>query len=103
MKPIRTSLDARVIDPKLLISAERLQYEGYLRRQETNAVIADLATNGTSIKEIVRRTGRSRKFVRLIVRGERTDVFRTRQGSLDLHLPFLDAQWKAGCRNGAEL
>jgi len=30
-------------------------------------------------------------------------MFRTRQGSLDPHLPFLEAQWEAGCRNGAEL
>ena len=103
MKPIRAALGATVVDPKLLTCAERLQYEGYLRREETNAIVADLAANGTSIKEIVRRTGRSRKLVRLIVRGQRTDMFRTRQGSLDPHLPFLDAQWEAGCRNGAEL
>lgn len=30
-------------------------------------------------------------------------MFRTRQSSLDAHLPFLDEQWAAGCRNGAEL
>lgn len=36
-------------------------------------------------------------------RGERADIFRTRQGSLDPHLPYLDTQWEAGCRNGAEL
>lgn len=103
MKLIRAALGATVIDPKLLTSAERLQYEGYLRREETNAVVAELTADGVSLKEIVRRTGRSRKLVRQIVRGERTDVFRTRQGSLDPHLPFLDAQWEAGCRNGAEL
>ena len=103
MKPICTALGAMVINPKLLTSAERLQYEGYLRREETNAVVTGLVANGVSIKEIVRRTGRSRKLVRQIVRGERTDVFRTRQSSLDRHLPLLDAQWEAGCRNGAEL
>jgi transposase len=32
-----------------------------------------------------------------------TDMFRTRQSTLDGHLPFLDAQWTGGCRNGAEL
>ena len=31
------------------------------------------------------------------------DVFRTRQSSLDQHLPWLDDQWAAGCQNGAEL
>lgn len=103
MKPIRAALGATAVDPKLLTCAERLQYEGYLRREETNAIVAELAANGTSIKEIVRRTGRSRRLVRLIVQGQRTDMFRTRQGSLDPHLPFLDAQWEAGCRNGAEL
>jgi len=30
-------------------------------------------------------------------------MFRTRQSTLDGHLPFLDAQWSGGCRNGAEL
>lgn len=103
MKAIRSALGATVIDPKLLTSAERLQYQGYLCREETNAIIAGLAADGISIKEIVRRTGRSRKLVRRIVRGERTDIFRTRQGSLDPHLPLLDAQREAGCRNGAEL
>lgn len=100
LKPIRTALGATVVDPKLLTCAERLQYGGYLRREENNAIVAELATNGVSIKEIVRRTGRSRKLVRLTVRGERTDVFRVRQGSLDPHLPFLDAQWRRGPRTG---
>ncbi|MEF2559261.1 ISL3 family transposase [Aurantimonas sp. C2-5-R2] len=103
MKPIRSAIGATVVDPKLLTSAERLQYEGYLRREETNAIVASLAADGIAVKEIVRRTGRSRGLVRQIVRGEHTDVFRTRQGSLDPHLPFLDTQWEAGCRNGAEL
>jgi hypothetical protein len=30
-------------------------------------------------------------------------VFRTRQSTLDGHLPFLETQWRGGCRNGAEL
>ena len=55
------------------------------------------------IKEIVRRTGHSRKLVRQVIRGERTDVFRVRQSSLDAHLPFLDELWASGCRNGAEI
>ena len=38
-----------------------------------------------------------------MIRGESADVFRTRQSTLDAHLPFLDAQWADGCRNGAEL
>jgi len=87
----------------LLTAAERLQYEGYLRREETNATILALSKSGTSIKQVVRQTGHSRKLVRQVIRGERHDVFRTRQSSLDQHLPWLDDQWAAGCRNGAEL
>ena len=41
--------------------------------------------------------------MRQVIRGERHDVFRTRQSSLDQHLPWLDEQWAAGGRNGAEL
>jgi hypothetical protein len=48
----------------------------------------------------VRQTGHSRKLARQVIRGERTDVFRTRQSSLDLHLPWLDDQWTSGYRNG---
>jgi transposase len=56
-----------------------------------------------AIKQIARQTGYSRKLVRQVIRGERNDVFRTRQGSLDVHLPWLDDQWASGCRTGAEL
>ena len=103
MRAIRTAVGATVIDPKLLTATERLQYEGFLRREETNAAILMLASDGVPIKQIVKRVGHSRKLVRQVIRGERTDVFRTRQSSLDVYLPLLDAQWAAGCRNGAEL
>jgi transposase len=71
--------------------------------EETNPAILALSKNGVPIKQIVRQTGHSRKLVRQVVRGERHDVFRTRQSSLDVHLPWRDAQWASGCRNGAEL
>jgi transposase len=103
MRQIRTVIGATTIDPKLLTAAERLQYEGYLRREETNATILALSKNGLPIKQIVRQTGHSRKLVRHVIRGERNDVFRTRGSSLDVHLPWLDDQWASGCRNGAEL
>jgi transposase len=103
MRQIRIVIGATTINPKLLTAAERLQYEGYLRREETNAAILALAKNGIPIKQIVRQTGNSRKLVRQAIRGERNDVFRTRQSSLDLHLPWLDDQWSSGCQNGAEL
>jgi transposase len=103
MRQIRTVIGATTINPTLLTAAERLQYEGYLRREETNAAILALSKSGIPIKQIVRQTGHSRKLVRQVIRGERNDVFRTRQSSLDLHLPWLDDQWASGCRSGAEL
>jgi transposase len=103
MRQIRSAIGATTINPKLLTAAERIQYEGYLRREETNTTILALSKNGMAIKQIVRQTGYSRKLVRQVIRGERNDVFRTRQGSLDVHLPWLDDQWASGCRTGAEL
>jgi hypothetical protein len=58
-------------------------------------MILTLSKNGTPIKQIVRRTGHSRKLVRQVIRGDRI-----RHSSLDQHLPGLDDQWAAGCRNG---
>ena len=101
MRAVRSALGAAVIDPALLTAAERLQHEGYLRREDTTRQILALKEAGHSIKEIVRRTRHSRKLVRQAVRGIRGDVFRVRQSSLDAHLPVLDADWASGCRNGA--
>lgn len=103
MRSIRATIGATTINPDLLTSAERLQYQGYLRREKTNAEILKLAGEGVSIKEIVRRTAHSRKLVRQVIRGERTDVFRVRQHSLEAHLPLLEELWASGCCTGAEL
>jgi transposase len=100
---IRSVIGATTINPELLTCAEKLQYDGYLRREETNAAILALAAEGIAIKDIVRRTGHSRKLVRQVIRGERTDVFRVRQSSIEVYLPLLDELWNSGCRNGAEL
>ncbi len=96
MRQIRAGLETTAIDPDLLTAAERLQYEGYLRREDINAAVLGLHEAGVAIKEIVRRTGHSRKTVRGVIRGERSEVFRPRESSLDLYLPWLDARWKAG-------
>ncbi len=92
MRAIRTALGATTINPELLTRAERLQYDGYLQRKQTNAAIMALVRDAVPLKEIARRTGHSRNFVRQVSRG-----------TLDAHLAFLDAQWSEGCRNGAEL
>jgi transposase len=103
MLAVRNVLGAATINPTLLTAAERLQYEGFLRREDTTRQILALKEAGHSIKEIVRRTRHSRKLVRQTVRGSRDDMFRVRQSSLDAYLPVLDAEWASGCRNGAEL
>lgn len=103
MRQIRKTLGATRINPKLLTAAERLQYQGYLRREQTNAVIIALAKDGATIKEIVRRTGHSRGLVRQVLRGQRNDVFRSRESSLETYLEWLDVQWAAGKRNATEL
>jgi hypothetical protein len=81
MRQNRVAIGAAKIDPDLLTADETIQYEGYLRREETNAVILGLAKDGVTIKEIVRRTGYSRGLARKILRGERSDVFRVRESS----------------------
>ncbi len=103
MHAIRISLGATTINRNLLTYAEKLQYEGYLRREETNSTIMELVGASVSIKEIARRTGYSRKLVRQVIRGQRTDVFRVRQSSLEGWLAFLDEQWAAGCHNASAL
>ncbi len=103
MKAIRQVLGSTVIDPALLTCAERIRYEGFLRRQDDSQGIRALAGAGKSIKEIARSTGRSRKLVRSVLRGGDGDVFRCRQNMLEPHIAKLRAEWDAGCRNGAEL
>jgi transposase len=103
MRQLRAAIGATTVDPDLLTAAERIQYEGFLRREAANAAIHNLAKDGMPIKEIVRLTGHSRGLVRKVLRGQRCDVFRVRESSLEQHLPWLDEQWAAGHRNGADL
>lgn len=103
MRQILTAIGAATINPDLLSAAGRIQDEGCLRREDTLSAILGLSKDGLSIKEIVRRTGYSRGLIRRVVRGQRSDVFRVRENSLELYLPWLDAQWAAGKRNGTEL
>jgi transposase len=103
MAAIRRAVGTTVIDPALLTRAERLQHDGHLRRERTNAAIMGLAEGGMATRAIVRHTGCSRKTVRQVLRGERSDVFRCRTSSLEPWLHHLDREWATGCRNGAEL
>ncbi len=103
MRQIRSAIGSATINPALLTAAEKLQYEGYLRREETNAAILAMAKEGATIKQIVRSAGYSRGLVRKVLRGQRSDVFRVRSSSLEAYLPCLDEQWAAGRRNGSEL
>lgn len=103
MRQIRKAVGSAIIDPKLLTYAERSQYDGYLRRQDTNEAILELSKQGVPIKQIVKRTGHSRKFVRSVLRGQRSDVFRVRQSSIEEWLPWLDSRWAQGARNASAL
>ena len=103
MRMIRKAFGSGVVDPALLTSAETRQYDGWVRRENENAAVLALAKAGVPIEEIVRRTGKSRGIVRQIVRGGRTDVFRSRMSSLEPFTKQLETEWEEGCRNGSEL
>ena len=47
MPAIRKAIGAQTLDPKLLTAAERLQYEGFQRRQETNRMVRRMADDGS--------------------------------------------------------
>ena len=104
MRAIREAIGSpRTIDLNLLTKAESLQFDGYRRRREMSDAIRSLAATGLAIKEIVRRTGYSRKTVRHTVRGGEPEIFRPRTSSLGPYLDRLDAAWSGGCHNGTEL
>jgi transposase len=86
-----------------LSKAERIQWEAAMTREAVNAQVLALAAQGISLKAMARTTGLSRQTIRRIVRGQRHDMFRTRQNSLDPWRARLEAEWAGGCRIGAEL
>jgi transposase len=49
MRRIRAAIGAAVIDSSLPTFAEKLQYEGYVRREETYAPFLALSEQGTAI------------------------------------------------------
>lgn len=76
MRQVRAAVGSATINHDLLTAAERIQYDGYLRREDTDSAILRQAGAGVSIKEIVQLTGPSRGLVRRVLRGQRSDVFR---------------------------
>ncbi len=62
MRQVREVVGAATIDPALLTAAERIQYEGYLRRKEADAAIRALAEAGVPIRRICQRLGHSRRW-----------------------------------------
>ena len=62
-----------------------------------------MSKQGVAIKQIVKRTGHSRKLVRCVLRGQRSDMFGVRQSSLEEWLPWLDGRWDQGARNASAL
>ena len=91
------------VDPVTLSKAERIGWEAAVTREAVNDQILALAAQGVPLKAMARTTGVSRQTIRKIVRGQRHDMFRTRQSSLDPWRVRLEAEWTGGCRNGAEL
>lgn len=96
MKAIRRVRRSTVINPTLLTCAERMGYDGFLRRQEDSQGIKALAEAGNSIKEMTRCLGHSRKLIRTVLRGGHGDVFRCRQSMLEPHMVKLRAAWDGG-------
>ncbi|MEX1663840.1 ISL3 family transposase, partial [Thioclava sp. 15-R06ZXC-3] len=63
MPVIRRTACSAELDPGILTAAERLQFEGFQRRQKTNMLIQQMGAEGVPIKRIVRVTGLSRGLV----------------------------------------
>jgi transposase len=103
MRDLRRAFGQEAADPATLTAAERLQYEGWRRRVAEAEAVRALHAEGVGLKEIARRTGRSRKLVRDVIRGGATEPFRPRASSLDPWLDRLNTERGQGCRNGAEL
>jgi transposase len=83
MRDVRRAFGQDAVELATLTAAERIQYEGWKRRAAEQETIHSLHTEGIGIKEIVRRTGRSRKLARDVLRGGRTEPFRPRASSLE--------------------
>src|SRR5208283_6018977 len=64
---MRTTIGAATFDPSVLTSAEQRQHDGFSAPRSCQRDHTRLAEAGTPIKQIVYRTGHSRKVVRTVV------------------------------------
>ena len=78
MRTIREVLASNALDPSVLTRAERRQWNGFQRRQETTEAVLALTRAGTPIKAVLRQLSLARMTARRIVRGGGMDMFRTR-------------------------
>ena len=69
MTTIRKAVGAGTVDPQALTAAEKRQHAAWLRRDTENAEILALSARGMALKQIMRRTDKSRGLVRQVVRG----------------------------------
>jgi hypothetical protein len=51
MRQIRSVIGATTINPMLLTAAERIQFERYLRREQTNAAFLELSKDGLLLND----------------------------------------------------
>ena len=91
------------LPPGTKLDEQALANRFNVSRTPVREAIRELSKKGTSIRQIVRQTGHSRKLVRGVLRGQRLDVFRTRPSSLDSWLPWLNSRWDDGARNALAL
>lgn len=92
MRQIRRVIGAATITPDWLTPPDAFNTRAPCAAIESNAAILALWKDRVPIKQIAKRTGHHRQTIRRIIRGERSDDFRSRQSSSDSHLPWLDAQ-----------
>jgi hypothetical protein len=92
MRQIRAVIGAATINPSLLTAAERIQYEGYRRREERQRRYPR-PVQGRDHDQGDRAPHRAQPgLVRRILRGQRFDIFRARENSVERYLLWLDAQ-----------
>ncbi|MFD3189402.1 ISL3 family transposase [Sedimentitalea sp. HM32M-2] len=72
---IRKAIGVRTLEPKLLTAAERLQYDGFRRRQQIDRMVRRMDDDGIPINRLVRLTGSSRGLIRQFLRAD-TDALR---------------------------